>query len=88
MRGYHVRYLKDPQTQIGHATIFIRPLQRNLSLEPICQPECSSELNGPPQNVSHVEKNSLFHKSRVKNAQGKYASPSDASGTCAYSSNP
>ncbi|KAL7824869.1 hypothetical protein SRHO_G00343670 [Serrasalmus rhombeus] len=49
MRGYHVRYLKDPQTQIGHATIFIRPLQRNLSLEPICQPECSSELNGPPQ---------------------------------------
>lgn len=24
--GYHVRHLKDPHTQIGHATIFIRPL--------------------------------------------------------------
>ncbi len=24
--GNHVKYLKDPQNQIGHATIFIRPL--------------------------------------------------------------
>nr|XP_023666598.1 uncharacterized protein LOC111843331 isoform X2 [Paramormyrops kingsleyae] len=47
--GYYVKHLKDAQTQLGHATIFIRPLQRNLSLEPICQPECSSQLIGPPQ---------------------------------------
>lgn len=47
--GYHVRYLKEPQTHIGHATIFIRPLQRNLNLDPICGPECSSELVGPVQ---------------------------------------
>ncbi|CAM4568357.1 unnamed protein product [Leuciscus chuanchicus] len=48
--GYHVRFLKEPQTpQIGHATIFIRPLQRNLNLDPICGPECSSELVGPVQ---------------------------------------
>jgi len=33
--GYHVRHLRDPQTQIGHATIFIRPLQRNLNLDPV-----------------------------------------------------
>lgn len=32
--GYNARYLKNPQTQIGHATIFIRPLQRNLNLDP------------------------------------------------------
>nr|XP_020475098.1 uncharacterized protein LOC109971293 [Monopterus albus] len=51
--GYHVRHLKDPQTQISHATIFIRPLQRNLNLEPAClqdcQAGCRSELVGPPQ---------------------------------------
>ncbi len=28
--GYTVKYLKDPQTFIGHATIFIRPLQKKL----------------------------------------------------------
>lgn len=33
--GYHVRHLKDPQSQIGHATIFIRPLQRNISLDAV-----------------------------------------------------
>lgn len=32
---YHVRHLKDPQNQIGHATIFIRPLQRNISLDAV-----------------------------------------------------
>lgn len=39
--GYHVRYLKEPQTQIGHATIFIRPLQRNLNLDPVIFHYCS-----------------------------------------------
>lgn len=33
--GYYVKHLKDAQTQLGHATIFIRPLQRNLTLEPV-----------------------------------------------------
>lgn len=33
--GYHVKYLKDPQNQIGHATIFISPLQRNLEVESV-----------------------------------------------------
>lgn len=33
--GYHVRHLKDPQAQIGHASLFIRPLQRNLNLDPV-----------------------------------------------------
>ncbi|XP_076842990.1 uncharacterized protein LOC143487750 [Brachyhypopomus gauderio] len=58
--GYHVRHLKDPQTQIGHATIFIRPLQRNLNIEPVCQPECSSELVGPPQNCVTCEEEFPF----------------------------
>ncbi|KAF4109286.1 hypothetical protein G5714_010359 [Onychostoma macrolepis] len=39
--GYHVRYLKEPQTHIGHATIFIRPLQRNLNLDPVIFHYCS-----------------------------------------------
>ncbi|MEQ2176523.1 hypothetical protein GOODEAATRI_028815, partial [Goodea atripinnis] len=33
--GYTVQYLKNPQSQIGNATIFIRPLQRNLNPNPI-----------------------------------------------------
>lgn len=32
---YHVKYLKDPQNQIGHVSIFIRPLQRDLDVESI-----------------------------------------------------
>lgn len=31
--GYTVSYLKDPSTMINHATLFIRPKQRNLSLD-------------------------------------------------------
>ena len=31
--GYNVKYLKD--SQIGHAVLFIRPLQRSLNLEPV-----------------------------------------------------
>ncbi|XP_067223162.1 uncharacterized protein [Chanodichthys erythropterus] len=46
--GYHVKYLKDPQNQIGHATIFIRPLQRNLEVESASLPS-RDELIGPPQ---------------------------------------
>lgn len=34
-KGYHVGHLKDPQNQIGHATVFIRPLQQNLSLDAV-----------------------------------------------------
>ncbi|MED6275893.1 hypothetical protein CHARACLAT_031293 [Characodon lateralis] len=36
--GYTVQYLKIPQSQIGHATIFIRPLQRNLNPNPVSSP--------------------------------------------------
>ncbi|XP_051989522.1 uncharacterized protein LOC127648798 isoform X2 [Xyrauchen texanus] len=46
--GYHVKYLKDPQNQIGHSTIFIRPLQRNLEVESTSHPN-RDELIGPPQ---------------------------------------
>lgn len=31
--GYTVSYLKDPRTMINHATLFVRPMQRNLSME-------------------------------------------------------
>ncbi|XP_034534660.1 uncharacterized protein LOC117809074 [Notolabrus celidotus] len=58
--GYHVRHLKDPQTQIGHATIFIRPLQRTLNLEPIGQPGSSNELAGPPQKCVPCEEEFPF----------------------------
>ncbi|KAI9541422.1 hypothetical protein NQZ68_029790 [Dissostichus eleginoides] len=47
--GYYVRYLKDPQTQIGHATVFIRPMQRTLNLDPACRSEGDNELIGPNQ---------------------------------------
>lgn len=29
--GYTVNYLRDPRTLVGHATVYIRPLQRDLS---------------------------------------------------------
>lgn len=31
--GYTIAYLKDPSTMIGQATIYIRPLQQDLSLD-------------------------------------------------------
>lgn len=31
--GYTLAYLKDPATMIGHATIYIRPLQQDLPLD-------------------------------------------------------
>ena len=34
-KGYDIKFLKDPRTQIGNAIIFIRPLQRNLNLDPV-----------------------------------------------------
>ncbi|XP_034084971.1 uncharacterized protein LOC117554629 [Gymnodraco acuticeps] len=47
--GYYVRYLKDPQTQIGHSTVFIRPMQRTLNLDPACRSEGDKVLIGPNQ---------------------------------------
>lgn len=33
--GYTINYLKDSATMINHATIYVRPLQRNLSVDPV-----------------------------------------------------
>ena len=34
--GYTTAYLKDPSTMVGQALVYIRPLQRDLTLESVC----------------------------------------------------
>ncbi|KAK0152018.1 hypothetical protein N1851_006588 [Merluccius polli] len=66
--GYH----------IGHATLFIRPLQRNLNLDPDSRPDCSNELIGPPQKC--VGCGEEFPFSRIKAHSNECIRPSQSSG--------
>ncbi|XP_030001828.1 uncharacterized protein LOC115427419 isoform X3 [Sphaeramia orbicularis] len=43
--GYSVKYLKSPQAMIGHAVIYIRPLQRSLNMDQ--EDSESSDTTGP-----------------------------------------
>ncbi|XP_034095626.1 uncharacterized protein LOC117561984 isoform X4 [Gymnodraco acuticeps] len=76
--GYYVRYLKDPQTQIGHSTVFIRPMQRTLNLDPACRSEGDNVLIGPNQKC--VICGEEFPFSRMKDHSNNCMRPSQSSG--------
>ncbi|CAB1437079.1 unnamed protein product [Pleuronectes platessa] len=71
--GYNVKYLKD--SQIGHAVLFIRPLQRSLDLEPECQPE---SMVGPPAKC--ISCGEEFSFSEIKDHSDECMRPPQSSG--------
>ncbi|CAB1431213.1 unnamed protein product [Pleuronectes platessa] len=71
--GYNVKYLKD--TQIGHAVLFIRPLQRSLDLEAACQPE---SMVGPPAKC--ISCGEEFSFSEIKDHSDECMRPPQSSG--------